>query len=222
MFKKHIMDKKTCTRCKISQEVENFYVRRTRNNQPKSVCKGCESIQKAKPLEVVPDLEGEIWKDIEGYEAIYLVSNMGRVKRILHRKNPTNTIINASLNATGYHKIALTLNGKGYCKILSRLVAVAFIPNPENKPQVNHLKGKNDNRAESLEWNTSKENINHAWKTGLSTPRNGILNGSSVLTEKEVLEIRESLLTPLEISLRYNIKREQIYKILKRERWKHI
>lgn len=216
------METKTCTKCKVEQEISGFYIRRSRNNQPKSICKKCESIQKARPIEIVPDLEGEIWKDILGFEGIYVVSNMGRVKRVMHRKHPTNTIINTSLNATGYHKIALTLNGKGYCKILSRLVAIAFIPNPENKPQVNHLNGKDDNRTESLEWNTSKENINHAWKTGLSKPAYGTSNGNSVLTEKDVLEIRKSSLTPLEISLKYNVKREQIYKILKRKRWSHI
>jgi hypothetical protein len=216
------METKTCTKCKVEQEISGFYIRRSRNNQPKSICKKCESIQKAKTIEVVPDLEGEIWKDIAGFEGIYLVSNMGRVKRIMHRKNPTNTIMNTTLNGGGYHHLMLTVNGKGYGKILSILVATAFIPNPENKPQVNHLKGKDDNRAESLEWNTAKENINHAWRTGLSKPANGTLNGNAVLTEKDVLEIRGSSLTPLEISLKYNVKREQIYKILRRERWSHI
>lgn len=216
------METKTCTKCKVEQSIDNFYIRRSRNNQPKSICKKCESIQKAKPIEVVPDLDGEVWKDIKGYEGIYLVSNMGRVNRILHRKNPTNTIINTSLNATGYHKIALTLNGKGYCKILSRLVAIAFIPNPENKPQVNHLNGKDDNRAESLEWNTSKENINHAWDTGLSKPANGILNGNSILTEKEVLEIRKSELHRHRLSTIYKVSVSTIDHVLNRTRWKHI
>ena len=217
------METKTCTKCNIDQDIENFYIRRSRNNQRKSICKGCESIQKAKPIEVVPDLEGEIWKDIEGYEGIYLVSNKGRVKRIMHRKNPTNTIINTSLNATGYHKIALTLNGKGFCKILSRLVAQAFIPNPENKPQVNHLKGKDDNRAESLEWSTSKENINHAWETGLSTAKKGDKHNMAKLTEKEVLEIRAIKgMTKKDIGKLYNIGEAAVGKIIYRQRWKHI
>jgi len=67
-----------------------------------------------------------------------------------------------------------------------------------------------------------KENVNHARETGLSKPLKGTLNGNAVLTEKDVLEIRASTLTPLEISIKYNVKREQIYKILRRERWKHI
>jgi len=216
------METKTCTKCKVEQEISGFYIRRSRNNQPRTICKKCESIQKAKPIEVVPDLEGEIWKDIINYEGIYVVSNKGRVKRIMHRKNPTNTIINTSVNSFGYYYVCLTKLGKGNNFMVSRLVATAFIPNPENKPQVNHLKGKDRNEVENLEWNTSKENINHAWETGLSKPKKGTLNGNAILTEKEVLEIRESSLTPLEISLKYNIKREQVYKILRRERWSHI
>lgn len=217
------MENKICTKCKLNKRLEDFYVRRARNNQPKSICKNCESIQKAKPVDIVPDLEGEIWKDIEGFESIYLVSNMGRIKRIMHRKNPTNTLMKTTLNTGGYHRISLTVNGKGYSRILSRLVAIAFIPNPKNKPQVNHLNGKDDNRAESLEWNTSKENINHAWETGLSTPKNGILNGNSVLTEKEVIEIRAIKgISKREIATLYNIGEAAVGKIIHRQRWNHI
>lgn len=217
------LETKTCTRCHIEQDIENFYVRRTRNNQRKSVCKGCESIQKATKVKVVPDLEGEIWKDVPGYEGIYVISNMGRLKRIMHRKHPTNTIINASINDYGYHYSCLTINGKGQNHMIHRLVGQAFIPNPEDKPQVNHIDGcKSNNVLQNLEWNTSKENINHAWDTGLAKPKNGILNGNAVLTEKDILEIRASSLTPLELSLIYKIKREQVYKILRRERWTHI
>ncbi len=224
------MELKICTICNVEQDVENFYIRRSRNNQRKSICKSCESKQKAKPVEIVPDLEDEIWKDIEGFEGIYLVSNMGRVKRIMHRKNPTNTIMKTTLNGGGYHRLSLTVNGKGHDRILSRLVAIAFIPNPENKPEVNHIGldkngrpgNKNDNRAISLEWNTSKENINHAWDNGLAKPLNGSLNGNSILIEEDILDIRSSKLTPLQLSLKYSVNREQIYKILRRERWKHI
>jgi hypothetical protein len=216
------MESKVCTKCDIEQDVENFYIRRTRNNQRKSICKGCESIQKAKPIEVVPDLDGEIWRDIKGYEGIYLVSNMGRVKRILHRKNPTNTIMNRSVNDFGYFYHCLTINGKGKNFMVSRLVATAFIPNPENKPQVNHLKEKDRNEVENLEWNTSKENINHAWETGLSKPANGTLNGNSILTEKEVLEIRKSGFHRHRLSTIYKVSVYTIDHILNRTRWKHI
>jgi len=216
------MENKICTKCKIEQPVGNFYVRRSRNNQPKSICKSCESLQKAKPVEVVPDLEGEIWKDIEEFKGFYMVSNKERVKRIMHRKNPTNRIMKISKNEDDYLQLVLTMNGIQYCRRLNRLVAIAFIPNPENKPEVNHLKGKDDNRPESLEWSTTLENIHHAWETGLAKPQKGVLNGNAVLTEREVLEIRASKLTPIEISKLYNVNVPAIYKILARTRWNHI
>lgn len=217
------MESKTCTKCQIDQNIENFYIRRTRGNQRKSICKECESKSKAKPVEIVPDLEGEIWKDIEGFEKIYLVSNLARVKRIMHRKNPTNTIMTTSLNSNGYHRLSLCLNGKRYDRILSRLVAIAHIPNPDNKPEVNHLRGKDDNRACSLEWSTTKENIRHAWDTGLSTSKKGQDANMSKLTEKEVLEIRAIKgMTKRNIAKLYNIGEAAVGKIINRQRWTHI
>lgn len=225
------MESKICTRCKTEQDVENFYVRRTRNNQRKSICKECESKQKAKPVEIVPDLEGEVWKDVVGFEGVYVVSNLARLKRIMHRKNPTNTLMESTLNPQGYFRNTLCLNGKRYEKRLARLVAMAHIPNPENKPEVNHIGidengrpgNKNDNRAISLEWSTSKENIDHAWENGLSKPLNGIANGNSVLTEKEVLEIRAIKgMTKRDIAKLYNIGEAAVGKIINGKRWKHL
>jgi len=219
------METKICTKCFVEQNIENFYIRRTRNNQRKSICKECESKQKAKPLGIIVDLEGEIWNDIACYEQYYKISNFGRLKRIMHRKNPCNTLIDGIIHPNGYCKLALTINGKTKQFHTHRLVAEAFIPNPENKPQVNHINGiKTDNRVENLEWNTSKENINHAWENGLSKPRKGTLNGNSVLTEKDVLEIRELLKTkkPKEIVLLYNVNIQCIYKIKQGVRWNHI
>lgn len=216
------METKTCTRCKIEQDVENYYVRRTRNNQRKAMCKECESKQKARPLEVVPDLENEIWLDVVGYEKIYVVSNMGRVKRIMHRKNKTNTLMTSCPNKKGYHMIRFSVNGKAHTAFLSRVVAIAHIPNPENKPEVNHLFGKDDNRVQSLEWSTTKENIHHAWRTGLSKSKKGENHNNATLTEENVLDIRASTLKPNELASIYEVNVQAIYKILSRKRWNHI
>lgn len=167
------METKICTRCKNEKAITGYYIRKDRNNQIKTMCKTCENKRFEKPTPIVTDLEGEIWKDIENYEGIYVVSNKGRVKRIMHRTHPTNTIINPSINQFGYYYVCLTKNGKGKNHMVSRLGASAFIPNPKNKPQVNHLKGKYCNEVEFLEWSTSKENIHHAWRTGLSKPKKG-------------------------------------------------
>lgn len=126
----------------------------------------------------------EIWKDIEGYEGLYQVSSLGRVKSIqrsvIREYNKSGVsqikekILKPFINNTGYYAISLSKNSKLTPHHIHRLVAVTFIPNPENKAQVNHI-GKNaegkidqlDNRAISLEWATPKENINHAWQNGL-------------------------------------------------------
>lgn len=216
------METKTCNKCNINQDIENFCIRKNRNNQRYGICKECKSNKYATPIKPVPNLENEEWRDIIDYECFYVVSNKNRVKRIMQRKHATQKIMNHIINPLGYHLVCLTVNGKNKNFFVHRLVATAFIPNPDNKPHVNHLNGKDDNTPESLEWCTPLENIQHAWRTGLSTPKKGESHNQSKLTEKDVLEIRESKLTPTQISLLYNVNVPAIYKILSRQRWKHI
>jgi len=218
------METKICTKCKEEKEIGDFYIRRSRNNQPKSICKKCESLRFAKPIKIIPDLEGEIWKDVVGFEGIYIVSNKERVRRIMHRTHPTNKLMTNTLTPSGYVCVSLTANGKGKYSLLHIVVAKAFIPNPLNLPEVNHIDGnKANNKAENLEWNTSLENIQHAWKTGLSTPKKGESHSQSVLTEKDVLEIRAIKgMTKRDIGKLYNIGEAMVGKIIHRHRWTHI
>lgn len=114
----------------------------------------------------------EIWKDIEGYEGYYQVSNLGRVKS-LRRWSGTQyynreKIIKPWLTIKGYYRVQLSRNGVYKNFFLHRLVAEAFIPNPKNKPQVNHIDGNTKNYSISnLEWATARENVQHACDTGL-------------------------------------------------------
>lgn len=110
----------------------------------------------------------EIWKDIQGYEGLYQVSNLGRVKslgRFIDRLVTGNywqeeRILKPNKTKHGYLMVALRKNNKpNYFKV-HRLVAITFIPNPENKPQIDHINAiKTDNTVNNLRWVTAKENI---------------------------------------------------------------
>jgi len=109
----------------------------------------------------------EIWKDVKGYEGLYQVSNIGRVKRLRFTNRYTDReqerIKVLKLCKKGYLRVALFKNGKGKHVEVQRLVAIAFIPNPDNKPEVNHIDGnKKNNKVENLEWVTISENAIHS------------------------------------------------------------
>ena len=108
----------------------------------------------------------EIWKDIEGYEGLYQVSSEGRIKSLSrltsNGRKIAEKILKPSNNGWGYLQVILCKDGKHINHRIHRLVAQAFIPNPENKPEVNHIdENKENNNVDNLEWVTSKENSNH-------------------------------------------------------------
>ena len=104
----------------------------------------------------------EIWKDIEGYEGLYQVSNLGRVKSLNYKCTKEEKILKLMSDKDGYLYVNLYKEGKRKTYKVHRLVAKAFIPNPENKLEVNHKdEDKTNNKVENLEWMTCKENINY-------------------------------------------------------------
>lgn len=104
----------------------------------------------------------EIWKDIEGFEGVYQISSFGRLKSF--KSLPEGRILSNKNSKGGYLSVILNPRQEGQkSEKIHRLVAKAFIPNPENKPQVNHKNmDKQDNRVENLEWATLNENMKHA------------------------------------------------------------
>lgn len=108
----------------------------------------------------------EKWLDIKGYEGLYQVSNMGNVFSVARLGTKGGEIKTIIVN--GYKKVKLYKNGKMKTFSIHKLVAQAFIPNPENKPQVNHIDGnKSNNFYTNLEWVSCQENVEHAYINGL-------------------------------------------------------
>ena len=130
-------------------------------------------------------MDKEIWKDIEGYEGLYQVSNFGKIKSLPKFINNNSKskkigyyskekILKPFYNPKGYLLIKLFKNNKNYTKKIHRLVAQAFVPNLNNLPQVNHKDGnKQNNKVNNLEWCTNKENQIHAWQHNLQKRRIG-------------------------------------------------
>jgi hypothetical protein len=127
----------------------------------------------------------EVWKDISGYEGLYQVSNMGRVKsleRIVSPRKQGQRIAHEKIKQSkhtkdGYLEVTLCKNCKPKSIRTHRLVAHAFCENPFNKAEVNHIDGnKLNNRADNLEWVTSSENQIHAYKLGLQKVSGGALS----------------------------------------------
>lgn len=101
----------------------------------------------------------EIWKDIKGFEGLYQISNYGRVKSLNYRLTGKEQLMTQGTTHKGYKKVKF-LDHKKY--FVHRLVAEAFIPNPDNLPQVNHKdEDKTNNHVVNLEWCTNKYNINY-------------------------------------------------------------
>jgi NUMOD4 motif/HNH endonuclease len=121
-------------------------------------------------------MNNEIWKDIEGFPG-YQISSLCRVRsvdRLVDNKHGRiymvkGKVLKQSILGRGYLCVKLRIDGKSFTGCIHKLIAKAFIPNPEAKPNINHINGiKTDNRIENLEWCTHSENMEHAFRTGLN------------------------------------------------------
>ena len=161
-------------------------------------------------------MTNEIWKDIEGYEGLYQVSTYGNIKSLPKvRRNGTGTyiqkerLLKPSNTSTGYKKVELCKDGKRKGFKVHRLVAIAFIPNPDNKPEVNHIDGnKINNNIDNLEWVTSSEKTIHAYETGLSPNK-------KELDEIRIIELYNKGTSKEEISRMFDVSNVVIARILK-------
>lgn len=133
----------------------------------------------------------EVWKDVKGFEGAYMISNLGRVRSIPRKGTRRNEIRAISYTHDGYAKVRLIYKGKDKTARIHRLVAEAFIPNPENKETVNHIDGnKKNNNVNNLEWADRHEQLKHAYKNKLKKPMKGVLSPNAKLTIEQVEAIR--------------------------------
>ena len=178
--------------------------------------------------------DNEIWMPIRGYEEYYHVSVLGRIKslaRIYSNGRATiykqQQIMNPGRDKKGYLHVVLTVGGIRTTFKVHRVVANHFLPNIENKPEVNHKNGiKDDNRVINLEWVDQSENQLHAYKMGLSVPRQGQKHGRAKLMDQDVAVMRElydtGKYTHTEIANEFGIHREHCAQIIRRKSWTHI
>lgn len=173
----------------------------------------------------------ETWRDIKGYEGLYQVSDEGRVRSFFERgshrvvKEPR-VLSTPVSNPIGYRICVLYKNGRRTQKLVHRLVAEAFVPNPENKPQVNHMNGNRvDNRSVNLEWVTCRENVLHGFRhNGRVSPAKGrhIPCPYRPFTPDQIRFIRESELSGVELSKKFGVTPQAICGIRKRKTYRDV
>lgn len=174
----------------------------------------------------------EIWKDIQGYEGFYQVSNIGRVRSVDRVDNRGHKrkgkILNVVIDNHGYQAVHLCLYGISKYHKVHRLVAVAFVINPKNFQQINHKdENKLNNCAENLEWCTARYNINYGERNKLvGMALAGEKSYNHKLTNEEVEEIRK-IYKPRskdfnlqKLSKKYGVSLPHISRIVNNKRWK--
>jgi hypothetical protein len=175
----------------------------------------------------------EKWKPVKGYEGLYEVSNFGRVKALTRRvdlgkchRTFEEHFLSLATDHKGYLRCALSHEGTSKTFKVHRLVAEAFIPNPDNKEQVNHIDGnKTNNRVDNLEWCTRSENMHHACVTKLKR-NNGEYNNGAKLTYKEVVFIRthyiprDKVYGTVALANKFGVHRKTISRIITGRYWK--
>ena len=168
----------------------------------------------------------EMWRYIDGYDWLYQVSNFGRIKSFKNKKPKILTPTADGIGRKSKYR-GITLNNNGVRRFrVHRLVAFAFIPNPENKPFINHKDGNpGNNHVDNLEWCTGFENMQHAVKMGLMNNHFGETHANSKFTDKIVKNILKRLKSgeqQWKIAVTYNVSQSIVSDINTSKSWRHI
>lgn len=158
----------------------------------------------------------------KGIKTNYDISNRGGILI----NNISKQVLKPYFDKDGYLMVSISVGINRVTCSIHRLVAMTFIPNPEHKPEVNHIDGnKQNNDVSNLEWVTRKENMDHAIRTGLTNPI-GEANNASIYTEKQIREACELMQDPKnkprDIARMTKISRATLYQIRKGNEWTHI
>lgn len=177
-------------------------------------------------------LEGEIWKPIKGWEGLYSVSNLGRVRReSWDIPSYQNIKVLKGCPADGrYPKVTLSdkvRGGKSKIKAIHRLVGEAFVPNPEGKPQIHHKNADVfDARADNLEWTTQSENIKYAFDSGRKKMTQGEECSWTKYSESLILQVYKEILkeekSQKEIASLYGIPASTVSALKNKKTWKEV
>lgn len=160
---------------------------------------------------------------IPGYDNMYCITKDGNVWSYY-----TNRYLNIHVNSCGYKQVNLREGGKSKTMRIHRLLAMAFLPNPDNLPCVNHKDGdKQNNSLDNLGWCTQSDNLKHAHKVGLNTMpcQIGSKHSQAKLTEEDVIEmrwLRKMGALQKDIARAYGVSRGNCRDIINYRRWKHV
>jgi len=184
-------------------------------------------------------VQEEEWRDIPDYIGYYKCSNLARIKSVFRYRIGNlgvKTIVNERIMKQSiddvYCRVGLRKNNRANKEYVHIIVAKTFIPNPENKPEVNHLKKTScglrmntlDNRPESLVWSTRSENMKYGYEFGFKSAK-GSNNGKSKLTEEQVLEMRaigKYRNYTKDFSIKYGVSEKYISAIMNNDCWNHV
>jgi hypothetical protein len=164
--------------------------------------------------------------DIQGFEGSYTINTEGEVYSFAKYRRDGRIVhagkrLAGPVNSAGYRQYRL--HAREHIIVIQGHVLVArhFIPNPENKPWVNHINGvRSDNRVENLEWSTPSENLQHAYDNNLKLSPSGDANGRSKLKEADVMVIRKSTLSNAELAKLYRVGEQTVRNARKGRSWK--
>lgn len=177
------------------------------------------------------EFNNEQWKPIKGYEGIFSVSNMGRIRRDMDAKTggkKSGYVFAEKKTPNGYMMARLNMNNSTECVMAHRLVAIAFIGDPpDGKTIINHKNGiKDDNRPENLEWVTMRENAKHSRDVlGNKTGAIGERSGRAKFTRKEAIMIhlmKSCGMKHKDIAPFFNVSQVTVTRILNFKRWPHM